>query len=224
QAIHGRAPSRRTDHGGIGGPASFFSSTTGGPLSSFSSATIEPLSLFSSTDEPISFISSATGGLLSFISSTTGEPLSFVSSATSRLLSFFFSTIGGPLFFFFPTIGGLLSFFFSSVGGPLSFVFSANAGHFANATTHRSSKTPPGMSAINENTGLNPVRLKSFQNGTTKKTANDITQGMISDPSTWSPLIYGNPSPPGFLFTLQPGCLPAACCPTLFNKRSGLYI
>ena len=118
----------------------------------------------------------------------------------------FLSTTGEPLFFFS-----------SAIDGPLSFFFSANAGHFANATTHRSTRTPPGMSAINENAGLNPVLLKSFQNGATKKIANDITQGMISDPSTWPPMMYGNPSPPGFLFTLQPGYLPAALLPCTFQ-------
>jgi hypothetical protein len=102
KAIHGRAPSRWTDHGGIGGPLSFFSSMIG---------------------EPLSFIPSAIGELLSFISSATGEPLSSFSLTT-----------GEPLYFF----------------------FSGNAGHFANATTHRSSTTPPCMSAIIENTGLNP--------------------------------------------------------------------
>ena len=85
-------------------------------------------------------------------------------------------------------------------GEPLYFFFSANAGHFANATTHRSTRTPPGTSAINENAGLNPVLLKSFQNGATKKNANDITQGMISDPSTRPPMMYDNDLPAGFLF------------------------
>ena len=108
------------------------------------------------------------------------------------------------------------------IGDPLSLFSSANAGHFANATTHRSTRTPPGMSAISENTGLNPILLKSFQNGTTKKNANDITQGMISDPSTRPPMMYDNNLPAGFLFILQPGCSPVLCCLALFSKLSGL--
>jgi hypothetical protein len=109
-------------------------------------------------------------------------------------------------------------------GEPLSFFFSANAGHFANATTHRSTRTPPGTSAINENAGLNPVLLKSFQNGATKKIANDITQGMISDPSTWPPIIvWQSFATRFFVHSSRVTCLPL-CCPALFNKLSGLCI
>ena len=59
-----------------------------------------------------------------------------------------------------------------------SFV-SVYAGHFANAITHRSIRIPPGISASSENAGLKPVRAKIFQNGTTKKIADAISQGKI---------------------------------------------
>ncbi|MDN5753315.1 MAG: hypothetical protein L0H15_08540 [Nitrosospira sp.] len=60
-----------------------------------------------------------------------------------------------------------------------SFCSSVNAGHFANATTHRSTRIPPGISASNENAGLKPARPKIRQNGTTKNIADAISQGSI---------------------------------------------
>ena len=89
------------------------------------------------------------------------------------------------------------------IGDLLSFLSSANAGHFANATTHISTRTPPGISTINASAGLNPVLWKSLQKGMTKKIVNVITQGMILDSSTYPPMMYDNDLPAG-LFVHTP--------------------
>jgi hypothetical protein len=66
--------------------------------------------------------------------------------------------------------------FFSSIDA-------GDAGHFANAMTHRSTKIPPGINAMNANAGLKPTRAQILQNGTTKRIADAIIQGRISDSS-----------------------------------------